>query len=170
MKSKSKLVMKNHRMKKVTTQKPIESQMLRIAFMEPVLIELICSGCLDSMFETVLLVSPTGDDKLGYPDNLDELVEEIIEDKGKLRHTSHTEGHGYAYCGMYKATKVWRVWEDPKRTSQIESESIREAELDTMSPEIAEKFRNHRHLEGSSGFMSAVEQMLDSDEEEISRS
>ena len=146
--------------KNITTPK-LTSQKLRIAFIEPVLIELICGGCQESLYEMFLLVSPDGNEKLGYPDNLDAITDEIFEDKNRLRHIVHTTGHGYAYCGMYKAEKVWRVWEDPRKTTLLENEAIRDAELETMSPEIAEKFRQQQEeREPNNDFKSAVEKML----------
>src|SRR5947209_5383854 len=86
-----------------------------------VLLELVCTGCLQSIYRPLMMMQHIPEDIGQYPD-LESLENQLGEG---LRHVApvytseeHREKNlesGYSQCGYYKAVRVWKEWEDPER-------------------------------------------------------
>ncbi len=88
----------------------------------PVLLELVCTGCLESIFKPLMLVG-NGD----YPD-LEQLQQEVMRHTAPVYVSEEQKTQnlpsGYAFCGMYHAARIWKIWEDPRRYQTEQKEAM----------------------------------------------
>lgn len=93
-----------------------------------VLVEFACTGCMQCLYIPTIVIG-------SYPDDIDEFERHAIESGaipkahiGPVFTSRKTEAAnlpgGYARCGEYKFSRIWQLWENPKRYQEVENGSV----------------------------------------------
>jgi hypothetical protein len=93
------------------------------SYVDTILCEFVCTGCLGQVYIPAMVLGE--EFKMPYPD-LDLIEKRLIESEAlKPRHLAPVYADidqklndlpgGYAFCGIYKIARLWRMWENPNR-------------------------------------------------------